>query len=269
MNSAKLPSCRSEKILSHLSAAERLWLFLDYDGTLADFAPTPEHVEPDPQVLSLLTSLQRFENIRITIISGRRLEHVKALLPLKGVILAGTYGVELQLPSGEQINRLDYTHIRPTLGEIKPQWQNLISGNEGFFLEDKGWSLAIHAKDAGDDQARVVIKQARQVAEKIASPQVYRILGGHKFLEVGPKIANKGKAIDYILEEYPWDNALSVYIGDDDKDEEAFGVIHHHAGLALVVASQGRDTQADCRLESPSQVQGWLQDLPEHIQKDI
>lgn len=267
MNLTNLPSCSSEKIWSRLSQTERVWLFLDYDGTLADFAPTPEHIEPNPQVLSLLESLQRYENIRVTVISGRRLEHVEALLPLEGIILAGTYGVELQLPSGKQINRLDYDDIRPALQKIKPQWENRISGKEGFFLEDKGWSLAIHAKDAPDDQAHVVISQARQEAEKIISPEVYRILGGHKFLEVGPKIANKGKAVEYILEEFPWDGAQYVYIGDDDKDEEAFGIIHRQNGLAMIVASQFRGTEADCRMESPSQVRAWLQTLPKHIQK--
>ena len=40
--------CAHERINERLAQAERLWLFLDYDDTLADFAPTPEHVNSDP-----------------------------------------------------------------------------------------------------------------------------------------------------------------------------------------------------------------------------
>ena len=49
--------CTSERLNKRLVGARRLWLFLDYDGTLADFADTPEHVNPDPEVIDLLTGL--------------------------------------------------------------------------------------------------------------------------------------------------------------------------------------------------------------------
>ncbi len=157
---------------------------------------------------------------------------------------------------------MDYDTIRPTLEKIKPQWKGLISARAGFFLEDKGWSLAIHAKDAQEDETETVLTQAQEVAEDAVEIELFRFLGGHKFLEIGPKIANKGKAVKYIIEEYPWSDALYLYIGDDDKDEEAFGIIHDHGGIAIVVATKNRDSQADCRLESPQQVRQWLETLP-------
>jgi trehalose 6-phosphate phosphatase len=258
-------SCYSEIILDRLGRAQRVWLFLDYDGTLADFAPTPEHVEPDPDVLDLLDKLKQYEQIRITVLSGRRLSHVKDLLPLEGILKAGTYGIELQLPSGEEIERIVFENVRPILEVIKPEWERLLSRRQGFFLEDKGWSLAIHAKDVRDDETEMVLNKAREVAASLAEIGVFRILGGHKFLEIGPQIANKGNAVEYIIEAYPWPNALLVYIGDDDKDEEAFEPVQEHGGIAIVVASPDRDSRADCRLESPLQVHRWLDSLPAHL----
>lgn len=264
-NTSTDTSCYSKTIISRLRDANRVWLFLDYDGTLADFAPTPDHIEPDPAVLELLNKLKQYEQIRIAVISGRRLRHVKDLLPLEGIMKAGTYGIELQLPSGEQIERIDFEAVRPILEEIKPGWESLLSHREGFFLEDKGWSLAIHAKDAREDESKTVLNRAREIAVRLPEIEVFRILGGHKFLEIGPQIANKGNAVEYILEACPWPNAQLVYIGDDDKDEEAFEPIQKNGGIAIVVASPSRDSRADCRLESPSQVHRWLDSLPAYL----
>jgi trehalose 6-phosphate phosphatase len=253
--------CTSEQLEQQLAESERLWLFLDYDGTLADFAPTPEHVDPDPELVGLLTRLEQNPRLRISVISGRRLGHVRALLPVPGVLLAGTYGIELQTPEGEQIERVEYETIRPVLEVLKPRWELLITGRDGFFLEDKGWSLALHARFADGDEANEVLVTAHRLATEVAYRGPFRLLGGHKYLEIGPELSHKGRNVEYLLEHCPWPGALPLYLGDDDKDEEAFGVIQAHGGTAILVAREARDTQADCRLESPRAVRRWLETL--------
>jgi trehalose 6-phosphate phosphatase len=128
-------------------------------------------------------------------------------------------------------------------------------------LEDKSWALALHARFAAEDEAERVLDEAREMATETASLGSFRLLGGHKFLEIGPTLAHKGRTVEYLLERYPWPGALPVYVGDDDKDEEAFGVIKAHGGIAIVVSRQPSPTQADCRLESPQAVRQWLEML--------
>ncbi len=253
--------CAPDLVNKRLAQANRVWLFLDYDGTLADFAPTPEHVEPDPEVVDLLTRLAQQPGIRIAVVSGRRLDQVQALLPVPRVLLAGTYGIELQTAEGKRIDRVSADTIRPVLDDLKPRWEGLIAGREGFFLEDKDWALALHARFAEDGEANMVLEDARRMAAETASAGPLRLLGGHKFLEIGPRLANKGQTVAYLLDHYPWPGALPVYLGDDDKDEEAFGVIKARGGMAILVAREPRNTQADCRLESPQAVRHWLQTL--------
>lgn len=253
----------SQWVAARLAAAERLWLFLDYDGTLADFAPTPEHVEPDPELLELLVQLAQRPRLRMAVVSGRRLKHVQQLVPVPGVLLAGTYGIELQLPDGLRFDRLEYDTIRPVLDLLKPQWAALLAGRDGFFLEDKGWALALHARFAPEDEAGQVLDKARILASRAAedaSPELFRLLGGHKFLEIGPKLAHKGRTVAYLLDRDPWPGALPLYLGDDDKDEEAFGVIQARDGVAIQVAPEPRDTVADLRLPSPQAARRWLRD---------
>lgn len=241
-----------------IRTAHRVRLFLDYDGTLADFAPTPEHIHPDPGIIALVTRLADHPHIRPAVISGRRLNQVKQLLPVPQVLLAGTYGVELLLPSGERVDRVPYHDVRPALEQVKPQWRTLIARRDGFFLEDKGWALAIHARDAADDEAEQVLSIARRIATKAAESDLFRVLGGHKFLEIGPPLAHKGKTVDYLLERYPWPESVPVYVGDDDKDEEAFSVVHAHDGIAIRVCDRSCETEADARLSSPEEVRAWL-----------
>ena len=181
---------------------------------------------------------------------------------MQGIFLAGTYGIELQTPEGERINRMGYGAIRPALDTLKPRWLRLIADREGFLLEDKYWALALHARFADDDEAEEVLAAARRTATEVATSRLFRLLGGHKFLEIGPRLAHKGQTVDYLLDRYPWPGALPLYLGDDDKDEEAFGVIKARGGVAIVVAQEPRSTQADCRLESPQAVHHWLATLP-------
>jgi trehalose-phosphatase len=166
---------------------------------------------------------------RVAVVSGRRLRHVQKLVPVPGVWLAGTYGIELQTPGGKRIDRLDYDRLRPDLEALKPCWANLVAGQQSFFLEDKGWALALHTRFADETKAGQVLAEAHHLAEaamqQADDPNQFRLLGGHKFLEIGPRLAHKGLTVSYLLDDYPWPKALPLYLGDDDKDEEAFGVI--------------------------------------------
>lgn len=261
-----------QSLYQFLGQSQRLWLFLDYDGTLAEFAPTPEHVNPNPGIAELVENLASDSCIRVAIISGRRLSHVERLVPVKDAFLAGTYGIELRIPGGKRVDRLDYATVRPTLTELKPHWAKLIDGREGFFLEDKGWSLAIHGRFAAEEEAVAVMSQARKLVDQTASSAplgLFQLLDGHKFLEIGPQLAHKGETVRYLLLNHLWPKAQLLYLGDDDKDEVAFKTIHLHGGKAIVVASQPRETVADGRLDSPQAARNWLAELPQRLDLDL
>jgi len=252
-------------IAEQIAQTARVWLFLDYDGTLADFAPTPDHVDTRPEIVELVTQLAGHPRIRVAVVSGRRLSHVEELVPVPGALLAGTYGVELRTTEGDRINRVDEKTIRPVLDRIKTRWTELMEERHGFFLEDKGWALALHARFADGAEAEGVLNDARRVAVELATPDSFRVLGGHRFLEVGPKLAHKGKTVAYLLDRYPWPDALPIYLGDDDKDEEAFRVVKERGGITILVAARPRETKADHCLESPQAARQWLEALPAHL----
>ncbi len=255
----------SEAALNQWAAeAERLWLFLDYDGTLAEFAPTPDIVTPVPEVIDLLYRLADNPQLRVVVISGRRLSDIQKLAPVPGVFLIGTYGLELQTAAGDKILRGEYELFRPYLEWLKPHWARLIAGHEGLFLEDKGWALALHARFAKEAEADQALAAARQVLEDIPLPGYFRLLEGHRFLEVAPLQAHKGKAVTYLLESFSWPEACLLYIGDDDKDAEAYDLIHARGGIVIWVANAASPLipgVADFILPSSRAVRRWLKGL--------
>jgi trehalose 6-phosphate phosphatase len=252
------------EIRALLSSRPKLRLFLDYDGTLADFSDHPDQVKSLPEVLNLLTELRDQPAIRIAVLSGRRLAHLKELIPIKGILLAGTYGLEILKANGEAQFRLDYDRVRPSLETLKPAWQNLLDDHKEIILEDKGWSLALHARFVGDELAAAILGKARAAATQLLDLREFLVLPGHKFLEAGPRLANKRDGVDYLLKiDPPVDESL-LYLGDDDKDETAFRVIQSRGGAAIRVCSNViTEPIEDWRLPDPRAARAWLRKLPE------
>ena len=247
-----------------VSAAERLWLFLDYDGTLVEFTRTPAIIKPDPIVIDLIKRLAGKSRIRLAIVSGRMLRDLQVLLPVQGIFIAGTYGIEVLTPEGERIQRDDYALVRPYLDQLKPHWEQIIDGRKGYFLEDKGWSLALHARFAPEKEAIHVISTIQQSLDQDLITDEYRLIKQKKFLEVSSAKADKGKAVTFLLNSFPMPEAPLVYIGDDDNDAEAFQTIHAHGGVAISVAQYFgyiRSTGGDYVLKSPKAVRKWLENL--------
>ncbi len=260
---------RNGEELDHwVEAASHLWLFLDYDGTLADFSLTPDLVEVNPEVMEIVSSLAANPRIRLAVVSGRSLAIVRQLLPVEGIFLAGVYGVELQLPSGETVHRENLERIRPYLETIKPRWEELISGSPRFFLEDKGWTLAIHAERAEREAAHQVLGAARQAAENEVPRNIFRWFEDEVFLEIAPVLAHKGKTVGYLYSHFPLQDSRLIYIGDDDKDEEAFGTVHAFGGVNMLVSQRAHSVhfnEVDYILGSPGSVRTWLEHLLECI----
>ena len=194
-------------------------------------------------------------------ISGRRLSHIQKLLPVKGLLLGGTYGIEVLMPDGRQLTAYPYEKLRPTIERIIPLWNTIIHGINGFYLEDKGWSLALHGLRAEQRDADEAFASALNViTEEIADPR-FRVIQGNRFLEYAPVLANKSLAVRKVLNEFTPVDAMAIYIGDDDKDEEAMDVVIEAGGFGIKVSSSGEKTQAQFIIRDPSGVRLWLRSL--------
>lgn len=232
---------------------------MDYDGTLAEFTPTPDDRSQRPGVVSLLTRLAQLPGSRVMIISGRSLSSLEAMLPIPGIFLAGTYGVEILTPTRERIERIPLPRVRPVVEQVKREWARILDSRPGFFLEDKSWTIAIHARLAEPQEALRMLADAKAcIPGELLKENGLALFSGWQFLELAPQEASKAHSIDYMIEHFPLPGALLVYIGDDSRDEPAFQVINAHGGMSILVSPINKTTQAQYRLDQPATVRSWL-----------
>ena len=227
-----------ERINECLARAKRLWLFLDYDGTLADFAPTPEHVIPDPEVIASVARLVRDPRIRVAVISGRSLEDIETVIGIPGVIYAGNHGLEMEGPGIGLFRHPDLEHFEGKVVEIADSLRGYAKG--GAWIEEKGPTLTFHTHDLADEERGEVLEEVRQLIREsgFVSREVYSCV------EARPPIGwDKGRAVLHILRSRygpAWSEHVRViYAGDDQTDEDAFRFL---AGLATTFRVGGADT---------------------------
>jgi trehalose 6-phosphate phosphatase len=215
----------------------------------------------------LVTDLARRPEIRLAVVTGRSLKAIRQLLPVAGLLSAGTYGVDLVDFEGLEFSRLDIAATRPVLESLKPRMEALIAGRQGFYVEDKGPALALHARFAEEKEAESILTLTQQLLRQEGNAETFQILESQRFLEICPIQADKGQTVAYLLEHYPWPGSLPVYLGDDEKDESAFRVINERGGISIRVGPYSNGSLAQCSLASPAAVRDWLRQLLSRLQK--
>jgi hypothetical protein len=74
-------------------------------------------------------------------------------------------------------------------------------------------------------------------------------------------LASKTDTVAYLLIHYPFPDAHLLYIGDDDKDEEVFPMIHVRQGVAVKVFQPSQASSpsvADFLFKSPLETLQWI-----------
>ena len=252
---------RAVSAIRAASASRHLVLFSDFDGTLCEFQIDPESVRLPDARRRFLESVGSSGNATVAIVSGRRLEDVRARVNLDlPAYYAGLHGLEIDGPDG----RFRHPGVDGTAAIVQQLGPSLVAAVEnlrGVFIEDKQLSLVVHYRGASPEDAA----RAMGIVVTIARPDVergaLRVMQGNCMLELLPGIPwHKGSAVDWILErvstrhENPW----PVYIGDDLSDQDAFGAVR---GRGLTIAAAPRAEGAEISLDGPYEVEDLLRRL--------
>ncbi len=232
-------------------APDRDALFLDFDGTLVEIAPTPESVRPAAGLPSLLTALQRRLGGALAVVTGRPVEAVDGFLGLDGLTVAGLHGRDRRLADGRRLREpVDAASVEMARARLKALAQRL----PGTLIEDKGESVSLHYRQA-PDAADAALAEARVVEAE--SRGRLRLLPGKMVVELVPAGFDKGKAVARLMEMPPFAGRTPVFVGDDVTDEAGFAVVNRLGGLSVRIGP-AEQTGAGAILDDVTALHGWL-----------
>lgn len=227
-------------------------LFLDVDGSLLDFAPTPDAVHVPDNLVDALTCLHESLSGALALVSGRSLEQLDALFSPLRLPGAGLHGLELRDTPDATLE-----HMPPPaeLIAMREQAAAIAARHPGALVEDKGPTLALHWRASG---AAGAASEFAALAERalVALPH-YRLQPGNHVLELRPDGFDKGGAIRHLLETGAFRGRTPVFIGDDLTDEHGFEAVNALGGLSVLVGTR-TPTGARFRIDNPTALRAWL-----------
>ena len=199
--------------------AERLAIFLDYDGTLTPIVARPELATLSNEMASLLREV--VARCPVAILSGRDLADLKRMVPVEGLVYAGSHGFDVDAPEelgGCTRRGEEYMDV---LAAARASLKKAVAPIPQAWVEDKALAVTLHLRQVPKKEVPAAEAAFAEVADSY--PGLHRT-AGKKVLELRPGIEwDKGKALLTLLERIDRSGPhFPLYIGDDETDEDAF-----------------------------------------------
>jgi len=233
-----------------------LLLLTDFDGTLADLAPTPDAAVVSTAVLAGIGVLAAQPSVTFGVVSGRRLADVAQRVGPAAEFVAGLHGLEITGP-GSDFHHYGLGSVGALIGSLMAAATSQLAWCPGVLLEDKTYALTCHVRLAPPDFGERALAEFEDLAAPLVEARVLKLLAGAKAMELLPAVDwHKGRACEWIRGRVrvTVDEPVSiVYLGDDRTDEDAFGALGDH-DIAIGVGDRPHTHLIDWRLAGPASV---------------
>jgi trehalose-phosphatase len=252
---------RVKKILGQLRAAEHIFFFFDYDGTLTPIVRHPGKANLSEELKGLLLAFKTNPKFLLAIVSGRPLKDIHHRVGLEEIYYVGNHGLEVFEP-GRGIKHLFQEKVVPELRRIRDRLNNQLKDMDGLLIEDKGCILSIHYRNVDPKWVPALPMTLKKEMKDSLVPLCLK--RGKKVFEVWPQSSiNKGTAVLDLLGRTEFDRVLPLYIGDDRTDEDAFRALQRR-GITIFVGLAD-DSSAQYYVKDPSEVHQFLKLIQEEF----
>jgi len=229
-------------------------LFLDFDGTLVEIAPSPSDVRLDRRVPAALDRLRDHLSGALALVSGRPISFLDTALAPYRFDTAALHGADIR--RGDEV--LTQAAASAEMRQAVRDLVRFANSHVGIIVEDKDLSVALHWRLAPHvhDEA---LDLMRALAERMGP--LVRLQEGKAVAELVPASASKGTAIAQLMQTAPYAGRVPVFIGDDVTDEHGFEAVNVLGGLSIRIGDG--ETRAPLRLASPTALRAILLDAAE------
>ncbi len=210
----------------------RLALVFDYDGTLVPIAGHPRLARLGDETRRQLERLVRMPSVSVGVLSGRAIENLRDVVGIRGLLYAGTNGLELSFGEttlrhpdswrGRRLAIAAIEHVRPAL-----------RGHAGAWIEQKPLGLTVHYRNVKEPER---IEKLRTDVFHAVEPlsERLRVLDGAMAIEIMPNLDwTKGSALRMLAAHVGGNIVLPLYAGDDVNDADALTTAAQLGGVAI------------------------------------
>jgi trehalose-phosphatase len=250
------------RLIDDLGLGARPLIGLDFDGTLAPIAATPDQAHILPAARDAVRRLAA--GTAVCVVSGRDPSDVRARVGARGIAAyAGSHGLDMVDGAGRPFadgptERFDA--LLPLLDETERTLRSRFAGTEGVTVERKRLGVAVHFRLRPEAEGEV----AAAVDEVVRFAPSLRVQTGKAVVEARPAVDwTKGSAIEWLIDRLgPFTGAL--YAGDDATDEDAFRAVAGSV-LGVLVAAEPRPSAAHFMVRDPAGLAQLLAALADRL----
>ena len=237
-----------------VAQAPHLLLCLNYDGTLSALAEQPQEARLSPQMERVLLGLANHDTVSLAIISGRDRADLQSRVGIPNLFYVGNHGLEISGPGQLFVEPTAASHA-DTLKQFVATLTAKLQPIEGVQVEYKGLTVTVHYRQAPPERAEEIRKVVHATLAGASHPFV--LTTGPMAFEIRPRVYwSKGDAVKWIEEQLAKPGLLTIYVGDDQTDEDAFAALPD--AVTIKVGTEG-ETTAKYRVESPLEVRKFLE----------
>jgi trehalose 6-phosphate phosphatase len=237
-------------------AAGDLALFLDMDGTLIEFAPTPDAVIVPPDLVAVLEGAARRVGGALALLSGRSIAELDRLTAPLTLPASGLHGGEVRMQAGGAVDIVRHAGLPERL---RPDLADMLAAFPAAVVEEKGLSVAVHYRRAPE----LHVELGHVLRRYVTSGEVrgVELMAGELVYELKPAGFDKGRSLGEFMNLPPFAGRQPVFVSDHPVDQAGFDAAAALGGFGISVGRPLPGVAAS--LPNPTAVRAWLRRFAE------